>query len=72
MMIFERARGNDGLKLGAPPDTIFAFNSESGYINKELFLTWLNHFIDKVRPTKEKKVLLLLDGHSSHTKNAEV
>jgi hypothetical protein len=71
MMIFKRARGNDGLKIGAPPDTIFSFNSESGYINKELFLTWLNNFIEKVRPTKENKVLLLLDGHSSHTKNAE-
>jgi hypothetical protein len=71
MMIFKHARENDGLKLGASPDSIFAFNSESGYINKELFLTWLKHFIKKVRPTKEKKVVLLLDGHSSHTKNVE-
>lgn len=71
MMIFKRVRSNDALKIGAPPDTIFAFNPESGYINKELFLVWLTHFIEKVRPSKEKKVLLLLDGHASHTKNAE-
>ena len=71
MMIFKRARGNDALKTGAPPDTIFSFNPESGYINKELFLVWLNHFIEKVRPSKQNKVLLLLDGHSSHTKNVQ-
>ena len=71
MMIFKRARGNDALKIGAPPDTIFSFNPESGYINKELFVVWLTHFIEKVRSRKEKKVLLLLDGHASHTKNVE-
>ncbi|KAJ8929745.1 hypothetical protein NQ314_017535 [Rhamnusium bicolor] len=26
----------------------------------------MNHFIDNVRPTPEKKALLILDGHSSH------
>jgi hypothetical protein len=55
MMIFNLARGNYGLKLGAPPDTIFAFNSESGYINKELLLTWLNKFHRKCKTYKIKE-----------------
>jgi hypothetical protein len=27
---------------------------------------WLRHFINTVHPSKERKVLLLLDGHSTH------
>ncbi|KAJ8936334.1 hypothetical protein NQ314_012407 [Rhamnusium bicolor] len=32
----------------------------------DLFLIWMNHFIDNVRPTPKKRALLILDGHSSH------
>mgnify|MGYP002224296164 CR=1 FL=1 len=56
---------------GAPPGTIFAFNPESGYINKELFVVWLNHFISTVKPSPTRRILLFLDGHTSHTKNVE-
>ena len=71
MLIFKRARSKDELKDGAPPGTIFAFNPESGYINKELFVQYLQHFIQTVKPSKQRKVLLLLDGHTTHTKNPE-
>lgn len=50
------------LKVEAPPGSIVDV-SESGYINAELFVKWLRHFIDTVKPAKEKKILLLLDGH---------
>jgi hypothetical protein len=71
MLMFKRARGKDEIKDCAPPGTIFACNSESAYITKELFLVWIVHFIDSVKPSREKNVLLLLDGHSTHTKNLE-
>jgi hypothetical protein len=35
----------------------------------EIFVEWMKHFVDSVKPTKELPVLLLLDGHSSHTEN---
>ena len=34
-------------------------------------MQWLKHFQVNARPTKENPVLLILDGHSSHTKNLE-
>ncbi|XP_021706464.1 uncharacterized protein LOC110678151 [Aedes aegypti] len=49
MLIFPRKRMNDALKLGAPPETIFAS-----------------------RPTQDAPVLLILDGHSSHTRNLDM
>ncbi|KAJ4451710.1 hypothetical protein ANN_03180, partial [Periplaneta americana] len=49
----------------------FAYNPESGYISKDVFVRWLRHFIDTVRPSKEREVLLLLDGHSTHTRNLD-
>lgn len=71
MLIFKRTRAKDELMDGAPPGTVFAFNPDSGYINKELFVKYLHHFIDTVKPSNDHKVLLLLDGHTTHTKNPE-
>lgn len=71
LIIFKRKRAKDELRDGAPPGTIFAFNPDSGYINKEIFNLWLQHFVETVKLTPEKKVLLLMDGHASHTKNLE-
>ncbi|KAJ8927942.1 hypothetical protein NQ314_019574 [Rhamnusium bicolor] len=58
------------LSNAAPPGSKIEI-SDSGYINSELFVKWLRHFIDVVHPSKEKKVLLLLDGHTTHCKNLE-
>ena len=35
------------------------------------FLKWMKGFVERVNPTKESPVLLILDGHSSH-KNLEL
>jgi hypothetical protein len=40
-----RARGCDDFKDGAPPRTAFAFNPESSYMNKGMFLKYLTHFV---------------------------
>lgn len=68
MVIFKRKRDCQDLKAGAVPGSIVTI-SDTGYINSELFVRWLQHFISVVNPTTERKVLLLLDGHSTHSKN---
>lgn len=47
-----------------PPGTVIYMSQKSAYINSEIFFTWLkDHFI----PRKlNGKVLLILDGHTSH------
>lgn len=68
MIIFKRQRMCQELAVDAPMGSIVEV-SESGYINTELFTTWLKHFQKHVNATKEKPVLLLLDGHTTHSKN---
>lgn len=68
MLIFKRKRMTPELGLGAPPGCLVE-NSDTGYINSDLFVVWLQAFIDVVKPTLEKKVLLVLDGHTTHSKN---
>lgn len=70
MLIFKRMRQNPELANGAPLGSVVTV-SESGYINSALFVEWLKHFIKIVKPTPENKVLLLLDGHTTHSKNLE-
>lgn len=67
-MIFPRVRMHDGLKKGAPNGTKFCCNP-SGYVNSEILLDWLDHFIEHVNPSEDNPALLIIDGHSSHTKN---
>ena len=54
----------DNLKEGAIPGTLFT-NSDSGWINSELYLEWFNFFLQQIPPVRP--VLLLQDGHASHT-----
>lgn len=70
MIIFKRKRYSEDLASGAPPGSVVTI-SDSGYINSELFVRWLKHFVDFIKPSKENPVLLLLDGHSTHSKNLE-
>jgi hypothetical protein len=70
MIIFKRQRMHPALMIGAPPGSLVDF-SESGYINSDLFVKWLEHFVEHVKPTTEEKALLVLDGHSTHSKNME-
>ncbi|XP_057311558.1 uncharacterized protein LOC130649317 [Hydractinia symbiolongicarpus] len=68
MMIFKRKRKRQDLTEGAPVGTLNEV-SDSGWINTELFMTYLKHFAEHTKPTKDDRVLLILDGHRSHTKN---
>ena len=40
-------------------------------MTKELFLRWVKHFQQSVKCTLKEPVLLILDGHVSHSKNLE-
>ncbi|KAL8608290.1 hypothetical protein ACOMHN_042157 [Nucella lapillus] len=70
MLIFKRKRLADSLTIGAPNGTVFAC-TDSGWIDSDVFLQWLHHFIRCVKSSPENKHLLLLDGHTSHSKNLE-
>lgn len=55
---------------GMPPGSEVKMSQKSGYVNTDLFFDWLkNHFTPR-KPTG--KVLLLLDGHTSHTSCIEM
>jgi hypothetical protein len=67
---FKRLRFKFELSTGAPPGTQFAC-TENGWITRDVFVQWLKHFIQTTKPSKETKVLLLLDGLTTHTKNLQ-
>lgn len=50
---------------GAPPGAE-ATTTDSGWVNSQKFLEWLQMFVQKVRPTEDHKALLILDNHESH------
>ncbi|XP_072397983.1 uncharacterized protein [Diabrotica undecimpunctata] len=53
MLIFKSVRMNNDLRVGASPKIMVEI-SESGYITSDLFVKWLQHFIDSVNPTVMK------------------
>lgn len=71
MIIFPRKNMSDLIMKGAPPGSIGRAHP-SGWIQGYLFTEWLTHFIKHVKPTEESPVLLILDGHNTHTKNINV
>ncbi|KAJ4425867.1 hypothetical protein ANN_27493 [Periplaneta americana] len=44
----------------------------SGRVQSYLFTEWFSHFIQQTKPTAESPVLLILDGHFSHTRNLDI
>lgn len=64
-LIFARKNAKPELTDAAPTGTL-QLCQESGWMTGVLFLKWLTHFIKYTDASNEKKVLLLLDGHSSH------
>ena len=63
LMIFPRIRMPEALKMGAPPGTMFV-TSPKGWINQQIFLSWLDLFI--FYAPRERPILLIYDGHASH------
>jgi hypothetical protein len=65
MMVFPRVHFKEHMIKGAPPGTKGSAHV-TGWSTQGLFIEYLNHFIHHVKPSKEHKVLLLLDNHESH------
>lgn len=70
MLIFPRKNMNVQLLRGTPPGTIGEVHP-SGWVQANLFTRWLEHFIETTKPSAESPVLLVLDGHYSHTRNID-
>lgn len=64
-LIFPRKRMNHLLFKGAPTGTL-GLVTETGYMNSDLFLDWLKHFVHYVKPSAEDPILLVADNHSTH------
>lgn len=71
MLIFPRKNFTENLMKGAPPGSIGRCHP-SGWIQGPLFTDWMRHFIQKTKPTPTDPILLILDGHNTHTKNIDV
>ncbi|KAJ0172500.1 hypothetical protein K1T71_011639 [Dendrolimus kikuchii] len=71
MLIFPRKNYTDILMKGPPPGSIGKVHP-SGWIQTDLFTEWFRHFIQKTNPTEDSPVLLILDGHYSHTRNLDI
>lgn len=71
MFIFPRKRLKPELMDDAAPGA-WAECHSSGWIQSDIFSRWMERFITFSNATLQKKVLLLLDGYATHTKNLEV
>ena len=65
LFIFPRKNTKITFVKSGPTGCIGGANA-SGWINEDLFITYLKHFISYTRCSLEKKVLLILDNHETH------
>ena len=65
VFIFPRKRMVDSLMANAPIDSK-GFASSNGWSNSELFVKWLNHFVECTNASKANPQIIVLDGHHSH------
>ncbi|XP_071572273.1 uncharacterized protein [Temnothorax nylanderi] len=71
MFIFPIKEVRPVLMDDSSPDSFTVYH-EGGLIQKDSFIIWFRKFIEFSRPQPEKPVLLLLDGHASHTNSVEL
>lgn len=71
MLIFPRKRMQQSFLDGIVPGGWVELN-DKGWIDMKLFLVWFKKFVEFSKASKDSPVLLLLDGHSSHTKNLDL
>ncbi|XP_072398038.1 uncharacterized protein [Diabrotica undecimpunctata] len=71
MFVFPRKKVNPLLMDGTPPGSPAVYY-ETGWITQENFIEWFKKFIEFSNPGPQKPVLLILDGHSFHTKSLEL
>ena len=71
LFIFPRVNNNPQLMIGAPAGSIQE-NFSTGWIQTHIFLKWFEHFVRHTNSSVHNPSLLILDGHSTHTKNLKL
>lgn len=69
-VLFPRKRMSDLLMKGCPAGTV-GYANGTGWMDTEHFLKYLEHFAKYTNASEDRKILLILDNHSSH-RNLEV
>lgn len=69
--IFPRKNQHPLLMKEAPPGSESSCHV-SGWVQVPIFTKWFKHFLGFTKPSKDEPVLLILDGHYSHTRNIEL
>lgn len=69
LIIFKGVRWNPELTRGCLPNSLVKL-SPKGWINSEIFLQWLQFFINAI--PKERPVIVLMDSHASHISPAVI
>ncbi|XP_046387622.1 MFS-type transporter clz9-like [Ischnura elegans] len=69
-VVFPRKNMKAELRDGAPPGSEFAC-TPNGWMQTDIFLKWFDHFLHHAKPSPESPVLLILDGHATHTKSID-
>ncbi|XP_047033430.1 uncharacterized protein LOC124639949 [Helicoverpa zea] len=65
VLVFPRKNTNPRMAVGTPPGSLILANP-SGWMNSELFLDVMKHFIRRTGTTKEYPSILIMDNHESH------
>ncbi|XP_067120893.1 uncharacterized protein [Centruroides vittatus] len=71
LIIFPRKNMGQELMDDAPAGSIGDCHP-SGWIQTHQFTKWFQHFINFVKPSEDDPVILILDGHYTHTRNIDV
>ena len=65
MFVFSRVNFRNNFIVGRPLGCIGGAN-KSGWMNEDLYVNFIKHFIHHVRSSKERPVLLILDNVDAH------
>ena len=65
MLLFKRKNMNKNLMKSAPYGAV-GVPSPKGWMDTDIFVKYLKHFISYVKPSESHPCLMILDGHASH------
>ncbi|CAH2108862.1 unnamed protein product [Euphydryas editha] len=65
VLIFPRKNYKDHMLKGSPPGSL-GLATSSGWMNSDLFVTTMKHFIKHTSSSMENPSLLIMDNHESH------
>lgn len=68
LIVFPRKHMKEELMNGAPAGAVSACHI-SGWIQTDIFTQWFEHFLKCTKPSAEDPIVLVLEGHYSHSRN---